>query len=268
MNEQERQVISDIFQRLEQVAHEPRDPEAERFIQEKIRQQPYAPYAMAQAVYVQEQALQNLNAQLEALQAELEETRQRPQGGGFLSSLFGGGSREPERPRPAFGQPQQGGPWAQGGGFQAGAGPSGTGQGGPWAGSQPGMAPGMGQPGMPTQGGAFGAPQRGGSGFLGTALTTAAGVAGGMMLGNALSNAFGGSSGGAQGALGGALGGGTKANADGSNFSDLSPFGSGSGSGAGGSSDQDASFQDASFNGEEDFGGDLGDDIGSGDDWA
>jgi len=51
MNEQERQVIDDIFRRLEQVANQPRDPEAEHFIAEKLRQQPYAPYAMAQAVY-------------------------------------------------------------------------------------------------------------------------------------------------------------------------------------------------------------------------
>jgi hypothetical protein len=109
MNEQERQVISDIFKRLEQVANEPRDPEAERFIQDRLRAQPYAPYAMAQAIFVQEQALQSLNAQLEALRAEVEETRNRPQGG-FLSSLFGGGAREPERPRPSFGQPQPG-PW-------------------------------------------------------------------------------------------------------------------------------------------------------------
>jgi uncharacterized protein len=273
MNEQERQVISDIFKRLEQVADQPRDPEAERFIQEKIRQQPYAPYAMAQAIFVQEQALQNLNAQLEALQAENEELRQRPQGGGgILSSLFGGGSREPERPRPAFGQPQQGGPW---GGAQPGAG-----QGGPWAagqpggpyaaGGQPGMAPGMGQPGMGPVGGAPG----GGSGFLGTALTTAAGVAGGMMLGNALMNAFGGSGGG-HGALGGGLGGGlggSQANAGGSDFSDLSPFGSGGGGGAAGQGNrafQDANYQDASLNEDEDFGSDMGgDDIGGGDDWA
>src|SRR5918911_3331736 len=133
MNDQERQVISDIFQRLEQVANQPRDPEAERFIQDKIRQQPYAPYAMAQAIVVQEQALQNLNQQLQALQAENEELRSRPQGG-FLSSLFGGGAREPER-RGSFSQPQggpSGGPWGQ----QPGMGP-GPGQGGPWAG-QPG----------------------------------------------------------------------------------------------------------------------------------
>ena len=53
MNDQERQVIDDIFQRLEQVANQPRDPEAERYIADKLRRQPYAPYALAQAVFVQ-----------------------------------------------------------------------------------------------------------------------------------------------------------------------------------------------------------------------
>src|SRR5687768_6852728 len=99
MNNQEREVISDIFKRLEQVAHQPRDPEAERFIADRLRQQPYAPYAMAQAIYVQEQALANLHERVQQLEAEGEQLRSRAQpGGGFLSSLFGGGPREPERP--------------------------------------------------------------------------------------------------------------------------------------------------------------------------
>ena len=70
MNNQERQVIDDIFRRLEQVADQPRDPEAERFIADKVRQQSYAPYAMAQAIFVQEQALANLQSRLEQLEAE------------------------------------------------------------------------------------------------------------------------------------------------------------------------------------------------------
>src|SRR5687768_1323884 len=103
MNDQERQVISDIFRRLEQVANQPRDPEAERFIAEKLREQPYAPYAMAQAVYVQEQALANLQAENEHLRAELDQASRRPhQQGGFLSSIFGGGSRPPG---PAYNTP-------------------------------------------------------------------------------------------------------------------------------------------------------------------
>ena len=113
MNEQERQVIGDIFRRLEQVANQPRDPEAERFIAEKLRQQPYAPYAMAQAVFVQEQALANLQAENEQLRAELEQASRQPPSGGFLSSIFGGGASRP--PGPAYNAPpaRQASPWGQ-----------------------------------------------------------------------------------------------------------------------------------------------------------
>ncbi|HVL70807.1 MAG TPA: DUF2076 domain-containing protein, partial [Beijerinckiaceae bacterium] len=137
MNDQERQVISDIFSRLEQVAHQPRDPEAERFIAEKVSRQPYAPYAMAQAIYVQEQALTNLNQEVEELRHEVERLRSQPQGGGgFLASLFGGGQqREPERP--VYGRAGGGGhlpAGPQGGPFDPQGGPSMGGMGGPQGG--------------------------------------------------------------------------------------------------------------------------------------
>jgi hypothetical protein len=164
VNDQERQVIDDIFRRLEQVAHQPRDPEAERYIAEKLSRQPYAPYALAQAVFIQEQALANLNAEIEGLRSE----RSRPSQGGFLSGLFGGGSRQPEAPR--------GSPWGR---------PMG----------QPmQQSYGIPQGGM-TGGGPWGGMQRGGGGFLQNAMATAAGVAGGVMIANALSHAFGGDQG-------------------------------------------------------------------------
>jgi hypothetical protein len=169
MNDQEREVIADIFRRLEQVANQPRDPEAERFIAEKLRQQPYAPYAMAQTVFVQEQALARLQAENDQLRAELDHFSRQPQQGGFLSSIFGGGARPPE---PAYNTPpaRHASPW-----------------GAPQQMQQPyGMPP---QSRGPWGGGMM--PSRGG-GFLQTALSTAAGVAGGMMIANALSHAFGG----------------------------------------------------------------------------
>ena len=228
MNVQERQVIDDIFRRLEQVAQQPRDPEAERYIAEKVRQQPYAPYAMAQALYVQEQALANLSAEAEHLRVEVEQLRRQPQGGGFLSSLFGGGSRAPESPR-------AGSPW-----------------GGPASPYQ--------QPyGMPQQGGMIGAPgpmgrgpwgggmmQAGGGGFLQSAMATAAGVAGGVMIANALSHAFGGHE--------------ASAANDASSLAGLDE-GGGATSGITDSLYQDAPADDA------DFGGDGGDGSDGGD-WA
>ena len=86
VNSQEREIISGIFQRLEQAANQPRDPEAERFIADKLREQPYAPYAMAQLVYVQEEAIKSLNQQLEELRAEVEKAQRQGGSGGFLST--------------------------------------------------------------------------------------------------------------------------------------------------------------------------------------
>jgi hypothetical protein len=261
MNNQEREVITDIFRRLEQAANQPRDPDAERLIADQIRQQPYAPYAMAQTIFVQEQALMNLQTQLEQLRGEVEELRRRPQAsGGFLSGLFGGGRRE-EPPRHSHGQqPSQ--PWGGQPGYGQAMHP-GQGRPGQHGMGQPGMGhPGMGQPGGFGQpgmaGGAspWGGQARGGSGFLGSALTTAAGVAGGMMIASALTSAFQGG-GEALGAAGeAAAGAATGAAAD---------------AGLGGITDGafgDATAQPASFGGQEDFGADGGDfDLGGGDDY-
>ncbi|AWB24010.1 DUF2076 domain-containing protein [Methylobacterium currus] len=255
MNSEERDVINGIFQRLEQAAQQPRDADAERFIADKIRAQPYAPYALAQLVYVQEEAIKSLNQQLEQARAEAQRggqgAGQGSGGGGFFSSIFGGGSRpEPQQP------PQRAGAWGnQGGGY----GQPQPGYGGPQG--YPPQQPGY---GGPQQGGPWGgqpqAPQQRGGGFLATALPMAAGAAGGMLLGSALSNAFAGghSSLGSMAGLGGA----GAAGAGGETVVENNYFGN-----QGGSEDfgaplggDDAGFQDASFD------GDMGD--GGSDDWV
>ncbi|MGO4172394.1 DUF2076 domain-containing protein [Bosea sp. TAF32] len=200
MTPQERDVIAGIFDRLRQAANQPRDPEAENFIAERLRDQPYAPYAMAQAVYVQEQALANLHQQVEALQAQLRDAEKRaseaaaqPAAGGFLSGIFGGGnvprtgsvpSVTPRADAPApsgawntqpQGQPMQAAP------MQAAPQTAAPMQPGPWS-NQPQQAPGR------------------GGGFMASALSTAAGVAGGVVLGNVLANAFSGAGGAAKAA--------------------------------------------------------------------
>lgn len=90
MNDQERQVIESLFTRLGEVERQalPRDAEAEAFIQERIRQQPGAPYFMAQTVVMQEYALRQAQQQIEELERQV---AQRPAGGGLFSNLFGGG---------------------------------------------------------------------------------------------------------------------------------------------------------------------------------
>lgn len=189
MTPQERDVIAGIFDRLRQAANQPRDPEAENFIAERLREQPYAPYAMAQAVYVQEQALANLSQQVEGLQAQLRDAQSRasepalPQAGGFLSGIFGGasvprtGSVPPVLPRADAAAPS--GAWNTQPQAQAAA---------------PGQAIPMQQAAQPGPWSNQPQQQSRGGGFMASALTTAAGVAGGMMLGNVLTNAFGGGS--------------------------------------------------------------------------
>ena len=130
MDRNERQVIDGLFDKLRQVDRQapPRDAAAEAHIREQIAALPAAPYYMAQAILVQEQALANLQARVQ----ELESAAAQP-AGGFLGGLFGGGAqRAPRRgrPRAAAGpsppQYQQAGmagsPWGRpGGGFLAGA---------------------------------------------------------------------------------------------------------------------------------------------------
>ena len=164
----------------------PIDREADGFIAQQFQQFPEARYRITQMAVVTEAALAEAQNQLKRLQWELEQTRNAaqqamqqhasaqpdPKSGGFFSGLFGG-NNQPQRP------PQQGNPWGQQGQQQA-AYPQQGGYQPTTPPPQPQYAPGY-QPGM------F---QRGGSGFLGSALTTAAGVAGGMVVGNALMNAF------------------------------------------------------------------------------
>jgi hypothetical protein len=201
MTPEERQVITAIFDRLRAAENQPRDPEAERLIVDLVARQPYAPYAMAQAVYVNEQALANFGKRVEQLEHELAEARSqaKPQSGGFFSNLFGGGRSEPERePYP----PQGGGsPWGSqpqtyappprgyppaGQGYPSGPAYPPGGQGYPGQ-AYPGQAY---PPGPAPQPGPWGGQPQGGGGFLQSAVSTAAGVAGGVVLANMLTSAF------------------------------------------------------------------------------
>jgi hypothetical protein len=153
MDHQDRQAIEALFAKLSEVERQsgPRDAEAEAFIRQRVAAQPAAPYLMAQTIVVQEQALNAAQARIAELEHRL---ANRPAGGGgFLSSLFGGGQPQPG---PQLHQlpPQQG--------------------------LSRHMAPGAGQM----------APGRGGGGFLAGAAQTAMGVAGGVLLGNMIAGAF------------------------------------------------------------------------------
>lgn len=160
----------------------PIDPEADTFIAQQFQQSPEARYRITQTALVQEGALaeaQNRIRRLEwelqqtqqAMQQQAQQTQQQPQQSrGFLGGLFGGGQQSQQQ-----GYQQRPGASGQSG-FQPTTPPP-----------QPQYPPGY-QPGMYQQ--------RGGSGFLGSALTTAAGVAGGLVVGNALMGMFSGGMGG------------------------------------------------------------------------
>jgi hypothetical protein len=154
MNEQDRQAIEGLFSRLADAEQKagPRDAEAEAFIQQRIGNQPGAPYMMAQTIVMQNFALEQAQQRIEELERErAEPTPANAQAnGGILGGLFGG-SQPQERPRHTGTVPVAG---------------------------QRASAPQV-QP-----------QQAGGGGFLAGAAQTAMGVAGGMMLGNMIGGMF------------------------------------------------------------------------------
>ena len=133
MQNEEQRLIEGLFQRLKQAEQQSgtRDGQADRMIAEFVRQQPSAPYYMAQSMLIQEAALKRLHAQIQDLQNEVASLKSSQQSGGgsFLSSLFGGGKSQPQQPANNWNSaPQQqqaaptyAQPTARSGGFMAGA---------------------------------------------------------------------------------------------------------------------------------------------------
>jgi len=150
MTPQERDLILGLFQRLKPPGEGDIDDEARELIDGLLRQQPLAPYLLAQTALVQESALKGAQARIANLEAKLAQASapaaapEAPRRS-FLSGLLGG--EAPGRqayPSPSASTPQPAAPIAA-------AAP------GPWG-------------------------SRGGPSFLQSALSTAAGVAGGALL--------------------------------------------------------------------------------------
>ena len=211
MSPEERQLLSSLFDRVRGASNTQRDADAENFINQSIRDQPYAPYFLAQAVIMQEQGMkaaadriQQLEARVHELEQQGADSHQQGQSGGFLGgigSLFGGGQQQ-RAAAPQGGYPQQQGRLYDDYARNA---PQSS---GPWSGQPQPSGPWSQQAAGPSAGG----------GFLRGALGTAAGVAGGVMLAESLSSLFSPHLGGTGGGLfggnsGSGLFGGTAANA-------------------------------------------------------
>lgn len=156
MQYDEQQLINGLFQRLKQAEQQngQRDAQAERQIAELVKQQPAAPYYMAQSMLIQEAALKRLQARVQELENQLaQQQSQQPSGGGsFLSGLFGGNRNQPAQPAQNWGAP----PVQQ----------------------------------QPQQYASPAPTASRGSGFMAGALQTAAGVAGGVVIADMLTSMF------------------------------------------------------------------------------
>ncbi len=65
MTPQERQLMSQLFDRLATLESAPRDPDAEAMIREGFRRAPNAAYALVQTVLLQDEALKAANAHIQ-----------------------------------------------------------------------------------------------------------------------------------------------------------------------------------------------------------
>lgn len=112
MQSEEQRLIDGLFGRLKDAETKtgPRDLQAEQQINQHIREQPSAPYYMAQAMIIQEAALKQMDQRVKELEAQVAQLQQTANGqqssGGFLAGLFGGGSRTPS-PREQYQAQQQ-----------------------------------------------------------------------------------------------------------------------------------------------------------------
>jgi hypothetical protein len=164
MTPEERDQVTELFDRLATLEETPRDREAERLIQDGLRHAPNAPYALVQTVLIQDEALKRADTRIRELEAQLGGGSEPPRQGGFLESMresvFGrrAGSVPTVRPSEPTGAPMGAPP-----GYRTEAPPM----------AQPPMGQPMGQP--------MAQPAPGGS-FLGTAAAAAVGVVGGSLL--------------------------------------------------------------------------------------
>jgi hypothetical protein len=70
MQQQERDLIADLFGRLQPYENQPRDAEAERLIASYVARQPASPYLLVQTALVQDEALKQARARIAELESK------------------------------------------------------------------------------------------------------------------------------------------------------------------------------------------------------
>jgi hypothetical protein len=168
MTPQERDLIVQLFNRLQQQANQTKDRDAEALIAQGVTQVPDSPYSLVQTVLIQDMALSEAHNRIQDLESQVAAARAAPP---QPPTSFLGTAR---------GSVPSAGPWAR----QAAPAPTPPVQVSPWspvgqsqAPAPPAMAP-LAAPGAS-------------SGFLRQAATTAAGIAGGALLFQGISSLFG-----------------------------------------------------------------------------
>ena len=257
MTPEERQMLANLFERINATSATPRDAQAETFINGAVRAVPFAPYVLAQTVLIQQQALEAAAHRVSELEAAARQGPAPQEQGSFLGnlgkSLFGAGAASAP-PRPTY-DPS---------GYPRGPAPAP----GPAYAPPPPPPPQPQAYAPPPAAGPWGAPA--GGGFLHNAMSTAAGVAGGVAIGSLLGGLLGGHQ---SSAVGGGLSGsgfpgGGLAGGGGSetinNFYEGAPDGRDAGQFDPGQSAQNASYDDASYTDDGSFSDDSSYDNGGG----
>lgn len=177
MTPQEKDLITQLLDRLKQAGGQPKDPEAEALIRSAVQTTPDIPYVLVQTALIQTMSLEGAQARITELEREVAQAKEaaaaKPTS--FLGGLLGGGGRPVPQPAQPMARP---GSVPQTGGYGQQPPPG-------YAPQQQGFQP---QQAGPAAGG--------GSSFLRTAAMTAAGVAGGALLFHGISSMMSGRGGG------------------------------------------------------------------------
>ena len=114
MTPEERQMLSDLANKLAQTPAPPKDAEAEEFIRSRIGSRPDALYMMTQTVLIQNLAIEQAQHQIEELKQQSPQAARPSAGGSFLGAQAPYSSGQ-YAPPPQYAAPSPGAPSPGGG---------------------------------------------------------------------------------------------------------------------------------------------------------